>query len=437
MKSIIRRLSANPKYSKAMEWGKLISLTGSVQILVQVTALITGVLIIRLLPTEEYAYYTLANTMLGTMTVLADGGISAGVMSQGGKIWKDKQKLGVVLSTGLDLRRKFGVFSLIGALPILGYLLWHQGASYLVIALIILALIPSFFAALSDSLLEIIPKLHQDIKPLQGNQLTVGVIRLILSCCTIFLFPFTFIALLANGIPRIYGNVKLKTITYRFAEKDQNTDPIIKEEILKIVRRNLPGTIYFCLSTQITIWLISLLGTTSSIAEIGALGRLTVVLTVFTVMFQTLIIPRFARLVENKKIIMYHFVKILSGIIVLCLMIIGIVYLFSPQILWALGENYVSLSNELLLSITGGCLGLITGSVFSLAGNRGWVLSPVISIPINIATIALGVIFLSVSTLQGILILNIMIAGVQAIMHVAYFFIKVLKLPTVMKPTEM
>jgi hypothetical protein len=44
-----------------------------------------GILIIRLLPVE-YAFYTLANTMHRTMTVLADGGITTGVMSQVGKV---------------------------------------------------------------------------------------------------------------------------------------------------------------------------------------------------------------------------------------------------------------------------------------------------------------------------------------------------------------
>jgi hypothetical protein len=104
MKSLLYKLHANPKYSRAVEWGKLISLTGSAQMLVQGIALISGIFIIRLLPTEEYALYTLANTMLGTISLLADGGISTGTLATGGKVWQDPVALGKVVVTGMETR---------------------------------------------------------------------------------------------------------------------------------------------------------------------------------------------------------------------------------------------------------------------------------------------------------------------------------------------
>jgi len=163
LKDTLIKLKQHPKYETIISWGKLISITGSAQILIQALGFASGILVIRLLPVEEYALYTLANTMLGTMTILADGGISTGIMSQGAKVWQDKEKLGAVLATGLYLRRKFAVGSLLVATPVLMYLLLHNNASWLTTLLIVGALIPAFFAALSDSLLEIVPKLHQDI----------------------------------------------------------------------------------------------------------------------------------------------------------------------------------------------------------------------------------------------------------------------------------
>ena len=140
------------------------------KLLCRLLALLRGILIIRLLPVQEYAFYTLANTMLGTMTVLADGGITTGVMAQGGKVWQNKEKLGIVLVTGLELMKNFGIGSLIISLPVLFYLLLHNGASWLMSSLIVLSMIPAFYASMSDSLLEIVPKLHQTILPLQRNQ---------------------------------------------------------------------------------------------------------------------------------------------------------------------------------------------------------------------------------------------------------------------------
>ncbi|MCX2485280.1 lipopolysaccharide biosynthesis protein [Pedobacter sp. MR2016-24] len=424
MRGISQRILAHPKYSKSLEWGKLIFMTGAAQVLVQATGLLTGIFIIRMLPTQEYAFYTLANTMLGTMTILADGGISSGVMSQGGKIWRDRTELGKVLVTGMELRKKFAVFSLLVAVPVLVYLLWLQHAQPWVIILIVAALIPAFFSALSDSLLETIPKLHQDIKPLQANQAKVGLFRLFLSSASVFIFPFTFIALLANGIPRIIGNFRLRKMALRFADTSQPVDPVYQTEILKMVKRRLPGAIYYCLSGQITVWLISILGTTRAIAQVGALSRLGMVLSVFTVLFATLVVPRFARAASNKILLTSNFVKIIVVLVAVCTIIMGIVYVFPDQLLWILGKQYADLSGALLFSILGSCLALITGCIFSLSTSRGWVINPAISIPVNLITVVAGIIFMDISTLNGVLLMNIMVSSGQLLLLLAFFIIK-------------
>jgi O-antigen/teichoic acid export membrane protein len=427
MNTFSQRMLANPKYSKIFEWGKLISITGSAQVLVQGAALVTGILIIRMLPTKEYAFYTLANTMLGTMTVLADGGISAGVMAQGGKVWKDKDKLGQVLATGLDLRRRFAVLSLMVALPILMYLLWHQQASWLVIGLVVLTIIPSFFSALSDSLLEIVPKLHQAIKPLQFNQVSVGVFRLLLSSLSIFIFPFTFVALLANGIPRIVGNLRLRKIAFNYADKEQKPDPVVRQEILKSVKRIMPGSIYYCVSGQITIWLISFFGSTEAIAKLGALGRFAMLLTVFTVLFSTLITPRFARLKDDKRYLLKKFMMIQIGLVSLCTLICLTVYLFPQPALWLLGSKFQGLETELSISIIASCLSLMSGTFFGLLSSRGWPTHPAVLIPGNIIFVIAGALLFNVSTLQGALWFNVFINLFPVLAHSCNFYYQIYK----------
>lgn len=190
MDFLLQKVKAHPKYVQISEFLRLTIITGSAQIIIQILSLASGIAIIRLLPSQEYAFYTLANAMIGTMSHLSDGGITTGIMMQGGKVWNDKEKLGTVLYTGMNLRNKFSIVTLIIILPILGYLLIHQNASLLTTSLIILSLIPAYYANLSDALLEILPKLHQDIKPLQQNQLIVNFMRLALSAAILFFFPW-------------------------------------------------------------------------------------------------------------------------------------------------------------------------------------------------------------------------------------------------------
>ncbi|MDR3697547.1 polysaccharide biosynthesis protein [Mucilaginibacter sp.] len=423
-------LNGKPHFSKVVEWGKLIAITGFGQVTMQGIALISGIIIIRLLPTKEYALYTLANAMLGTMVVLADSGVSTAVMSQSSKVWQDRQKLGVVVVTGLKLRKKFGIISLTVMLPVLFYLLLIHGSNLLFAMLTLLAIIPSFFAALSDSLMEIVLKLHQDITKLQVNQVSAGLGRLAMISLSILAFPFTFVAIIGNGVPRIWANNRLRKISSQYADYKQQPDSNIENEMIVIVKRSLPEIIYYCLSGQITIWLISFLGSTKSVAQLGALGRLSVVITLFGALSSILIVPRFSRLKSDCKILLSHFIKILIFIFILCFFIIGVAYFFPSQILWILGKKYAGLDNYLILSFIAACLSLVIGVAFSLYASRGWIINPLFSIPFNIGVLVLGIMIFDVSTLRGVLIFNIFIGIMQAVMHIIYPVIKILKLKT-------
>jgi O-antigen/teichoic acid export membrane protein len=425
LKNILINLRQHPKYDTIVSWGKLISITGSAQIIVQAVGFASGILIIRLLPVQEYAFYTLANTMLGTMTVLADGGITTGVMAHGGKVWQDKEKMGVVLATGLDLRKKFAIGSLLVSVPILYYLLVLNGASWLTSLLITLALIPAFYAALSDSLLEIVPKLHQTILPLQKNQVGVGLGRLLLTGLTIFVFPWAFIAILAAGIPRIWGNIYLSKIGYELADKNQQPDKQIRTEILTLVKRIMPTSIYYCVSGQITIWLISVFGNTTSLAQLGALGRLSVMLSILSAIIVTLIIPRFAKLAFDKNLLLKRFLQIMVLLVVLLSVILLAVYLFPTPILWLLGDAYKGLPYELFLSVLGSCIGLLGGIVFNLYSSRGWAMSPIVLIIINVVSIVILASILDLSSIRGILFLNI---GVSLIAFLQTFVFSIFKI---------
>ena len=427
MRVVVQRISKVAKSERAFTWVKLISLTGGVQMVVQAIGLISGIIVIRLLSTKEYGLYTLANTMLGTMVILADGGISAGVMAQGGKVWKDKKQVGVVLATGLDLRKKFAIGSLLIAIPILVYLLHHHGASVGMTIVIVSCLIPAFFTALSGTLLQIVPKLYQDILPLQKNSLVATLLRLG-TLFSLFFFPWAFIAVLAYGLPQIWANLNLRKITSRYVDWNQPVDPIIKKEILKFVRRILPGTIYFCLSGQITIWIISVFGSTSGVAQIGALGRLAMLLNLFNIVFTTLISPRFARLPAIKKLLLLRYLQIQFILLLLSSLIIAFVWLFSSQILWILGPDYRHLETELLLNIVGSCLALFSGISFGLFTSRGWAINPLTSIPISILSVAVGIMIVDITSLKGVLFLNIFVAIVQFLMNGLYCVVKICKI---------
>ncbi len=404
-------------------WVRLVGITGSTQFLIQGIGLLSGILVIRWLPTEEYALYTLANTILGTMVVLADSGIATGVTAEGGKVWKEKSRLGSVLVTGMNLRKKFAIGSLLIAAPILLYLLNFHGADWWMAVLIFLALIPAFMSALTGAIFMIPLKLHQDIKPLQKNLLmeSLGRFGLIFSLAV---FPFSFVAILCAGIPRAIANIRLYKISTKFADWRESVDAAIRKRILGVVKRLMPGAVYYCISGQISIYLISIFGSTTNVAEIGALGRISVALTLISTLFGTLIYPRFARLEEDHKLLLKRFFQITSALFFVCTIAVLAIWALSTPILWVLGDAYSDLGLELVLSATASCIGLISGGVFTMSSQRSWVMNPALSIPVSIGAIVAGALIMDVTTLLGVLQFNIFVVSVQLLLNSGYFFFR-------------
>jgi hypothetical protein len=146
-------------------------------------------------------------------------------------------------------------------------------------------------------------------------------------------------------------------------------------------------------------------------------------LSVFNVIIATLIIPRFAKLASNKLLLLNRFFQILGLLFVLITVIILTVYLFPTPILWLLGDAYKDLQFELLLSIISSCIGLLGGVVFNLYSARGWAMSPVLSILINLLSIIAFAKLLDLSSLKGVLFFNIalgLVALLQTILFCTY-----------------
>lgn len=407
-------------YPRLVTWIKLITVTGGAQTVVQAIGLVSGILIIRLMPVKEYAWYTIANTMLGTLTILSDGGISTGVMAEGGKVWHNKKDLGIVLVTGMQLRRQFALISLIVSLPILIYLLNRQQADLFTSLLIALCIIPAFYASLSDSLLEIPLKLHQNIADLQKNQVLTAIARFVLIFSSLFFYPLAFFALIGNGLPRIWANFQLKKYALNYVNFSEEASTLVKSSILKLVRKLLPGAIYYSFSGQITIWVLSIFGNSKSVAEIGALGRISMFFSLFTILFSTLIAPRFARIKESKSRIQNKFYLIQVVFIVLFIFLTFLSFIFSKQILFILGSDYSQLNHELVLSILANCVSLLAGFTYSLYTSRGWAIQPYIYVPINIFAITIGAFVFRINSLFGVIELSIFTASVQYIMNIIF-----------------
>jgi len=428
IRRVLSRAAADPRYVRILHWGRLISITGMAQMLIQGLGLLSGILIIHLVSPAEYALYTLTYTMLGAIVALADAGVSNGVLSQGAKKWEDREALGRVVRTGMELRWQLAAAVFAVSLPILFILLVRHGATWITATVIILALVPAFYATLTDDLLAVPVKIHQDIAALQRNDVLANIGRFLSLVVGLFFVPFTAVAILANGLPRIWANIQLRKRAVRFANLSAEPDPEVRQTIIALVKRTMPGTIYYCVSGQLQVWLISVFGNTASIAEVGALTRLAAFLTVLSTMFGILVMPRFARLPEEPRLLLSIFLKIYAGMLVFSAAIPLLVGVFPSEVLFILGKQYANLTDVVSLAALSGCTFTMVSLLYGLAVARGWILSPSINIGTSVLVQILLILTLDLSTTRGVLIFALSNAVWGLVMYTAYFLYKVYEL---------
>src|ERR1700726_5263197 len=133
--------SSTPPIRRALHRARVVGNFALVQALVQIIGFMSGILIVRTLEQRDYAYFTIANTMQGTINLLADIGISVGLVSIGGRVWQDRHRFGQLVSTALSMRRKLGAVAIIIVTPVLYFLLVKNGASFFYTAVLIVVVL--------------------------------------------------------------------------------------------------------------------------------------------------------------------------------------------------------------------------------------------------------------------------------------------------------
>lgn len=387
-------------------WIKTLSKFVSVQLIVQALGAASGIFLVRTLDQTHYAYYTIALTMQTTMSLLADMGISVGLSAIGGKVWQDKYRFGQLINTAMQLRYSLAGISVIVVTPILIWMLIKNGASISYGILILIVVLVGLNFQLTTDILGVVPRLHSQIRRVQNLDLFSAVIRLVL----LGVAYLTFLdAAVAIGIVSIGLGVQ-RFILGRWVTDSIETKALINIEDRKFISAKVkalaPNAIFFCIQGQLSIWLISLFGTTENIAEIGALGRLGIIFTIINPIMSTIVSPSFARC-QSKGILRRRYFQIIS-LFVLFLAAIGILaVLFHQNILGLLGNQYADLKTEFFLLLISASLNSIIQIIAYLNATKAWVEYAWIEIIIRICLQIILLLVIDISTVKGILLFGI------------------------------
>jgi O-antigen/teichoic acid export membrane protein len=410
--------ASTPVIRRALHRARIVGNFALVQGIVQVISFLSGILLIRRLDQREYAYFTIANTMQGTLNVLADIGISIGLVSIGGRVWQDRHRFGQLVNTALGLRRKLGFLAVLVVVPILYYLLVKNGAPANYTAVLILAVLVGLAVQLSIGVLSVVPRLRADVRKIQTIDLTGAIARFLALVLLMYLFLNGAVALAVGSATLLLQYWILHRYVAAVIDVRAPENAEDRAAMLGFIRSQAANGVFFCLQGQITVFLISIFARqVNSVAEVGALARLAMIFAVLSNLLANVFAPAFARCQDAIKL-RWQYAGVIGAVTAFSLAMIAAAVFFPRQFLFVLGNKYAHLDRELLLMVGGAVITAMASTLWSLNAAKAWIAGSWLYIPLTLGTQLALIPFIDFASVPGVLTFNLISAIPSLLLNV-------------------
>lgn len=414
--------ATTPVIRRALQHARIVGNFAFIQVLVQLVGFASGILIVRYLDQTEYAYFTIANTVQGTINVLADMGVSIGLLSIGGRVWQDKHRFGQLIATASHFRRRLGALAIIVVGPILYWLLKRNGAPTGYAAVLIAGILLGLLVQFSLGVLSVVPRLRSDISRIQTIDLTGAFVRLIALAGCAFLFLNAGVAVFISSMTFLLQYWILRKYAAGVIDLNAPEHADDRRAMIGFIKSQAANAVFFCLQGQITIFLISFFGNhATSVAEVGALGRLAMIFAVTGQLLMNIFVPAFARCQSADKLRWQYF-GIVGAVAGFCAVVIAAAAFFPNQFLFVLGGKYSHLQRELVLMVAGTVINVLTGTLWSLNASKAWISGAWLYIPLTLATQIALIPYTDFSNVAQVLIFGLISAVPNLVLNMVLSF---------------
>ena len=322
----------------------------SLSILGRVVQMITAFLVVRSLAKTEYAWYSLANNLVGALVIFTVTGIGTGLMPLAGEVAHDPLKLGAVLASARRFRAALLFFGSLVGLPVFIHLLLRSGCPPLSIALLVGAAIVSLMVSISTQMISTPLSLARRYNIPQWENILSSSLRLL---CIVFLVFAGFadavtvmIITVLAPLPAVCGWMLPKAREH--AAFGQQADPAATKRLKKHFIVGLPANITHLFEAQVALFIVGWMGNIDKVADLGAICRVALILQIPLAVASGIMLPRMST--EQN---LHRLWRMWTGSSLLSVVIgVGIVasgWLLRHELLFLLGPGYSGLEYELVL----------------------------------------------------------------------------------------
>lgn len=390
-----------------LRWAKALGSYTAAQVAAQGISALVGFILVRHMTKPEYAWFSIANSMAATFTLLTDSGTTTGLQSIGGGIWQDRRKFSDLLATGMRLRFRLGAAAALICVPSTIWLLHRTDATVWTMVMITLLVIAPPWITSSFHVLNMFNRLHTRVGSLARIDLASSLTRLLVIVCAL---PGQFIsavfATIATAVSQFCQWLLVRRQVLPHLDLPTADPAVYHREMVFTVKHCFPTIAYNCVQGQVGTWILGALGASASVADLGALTRIALVFAMLLMPLHAVLAPAFARCRDHDRLLGLA-CKIMTVYSLACVALVVLCWLFSRQVLWVLGHQYQHLHHELVLaaimfSVTG--FGTL---LWALIMARGWVRWSWLSIPAAILGQVIGVLVLDLSSVRNVILFSI------------------------------
>jgi hypothetical protein len=183
-----------------------------------------------------------------------------------------------------------------------------------------------------------------------------------------------------------------------------------RRRVVRFLLPTLPSALYFAVQGPLLVWLSATFGSTRTIAEVGALGRLGLAVGMFSSLVGVVFLPRLARIVDERHYLA-RFLQFGALLVAVAGGLLAFAALFPRALLFVLGAHYSGLDSELLLVIGGAGLSLLDGYLVSVNIARSWTRWQTGFLIVQVATQAGLIALFPLTSTYNVLRFNFLSAG--------------------------
>ena len=332
-----------------------------------------GLLCVRMLPVNDYAKFAVLFGYMGSLTVLLDTGITSTLAPLVGE---QIDNLPLMANYVASIRRIVGrIYLVVAPIAVIIFVLLvkkQQWGIAVVGQMIVVLLVTAWFARVSSTYGAVLV-IRRDRASYYRAQMigSVGSLTLLLIFWAMH-FLNIYVCILLNVAQIIYIALTYFVRARHLLGRKGVPSPQQEKSIIRLALPNIPSTVFYAIQGQITLMLITVFGhDPASVANIGALSRLSQILVFFSQMNPILVEPFFARLQESR--LKRTYLATVALVTVFAGAFTALAFLFPQVFLWILGPHYSQLRVEVGLVVLGSGIRFIGGFMWVIHSARRFV----------------------------------------------------------------